>query len=293
MHRRTLFALFIALFFLVPGPALAMPFTSDRIVVRVEGEGDDVILIPGLTSSPEAWKNVVKDVPGHRYHLVQIRGFASTAVEGNAKGDLLGGVSREIARYIAEARLKKPAVIGHSMGGTIALMIGARHPDLLSKLMVVDQVPFMGALFAPPGATADAVRPIADAILAGMRAATPEARAKNMEQMTGAMVRNADERQLVTKSAIDSDRALTEKSFHELIITDLRPELSKIRVPAEILYVTPAGPQFSDAQIDAAYTELYKNLGGARLVRVPESAHFIMYDNPAFFHAAVKAFLAR
>jgi pimeloyl-ACP methyl ester carboxylesterase len=291
MHRRTLFALLIALFALGPMPTLARPFVSDRITVSIKGSGSDVILIPGLTSSPDAWKYAVEAVPGHRYHLVQVKGFAGSPAEGNAKGDLLNGVSAEIARYIATEKLNKPAIIGHSMGGTIALMIGARHPQAISRLMVVDQVPFMGALFAPPGSTIDVIRPIAEGVRGGMRAATPEARQKNLEATTTAMVRNTAERPNVLQAAIASDRAVSENTFYELVVTDLRPELPKITVPAEILYVTPAGPQFTDAQIDAGYAAFYAGIQGAKLTRVPDSAHFVMYDNPDFFHAAMKAFL--
>jgi pimeloyl-ACP methyl ester carboxylesterase len=66
-----------------------------------------------------------------------------------------------------------------------------------------------------------------------------------------------------------------------------------ILIPAEILYVTPAGTPFTDAQIDRAYQFSYAGLKGAVLTRVPNSAHFIMYDNRDAFHAAMKAFLAR
>jgi pimeloyl-ACP methyl ester carboxylesterase len=293
MTRRMLLALLVLFGLMGPVAATAKPFVSDRISVTVTGKGSDVILIPGLTSSPAAWKYAVEAVPGHRYHLVQVKGFAGTPAEGNAKGGLLDGVTAEIARYIVESKLDRPAVIGHSMGGTIALTIGARHPAAISRLMVVDQVPFMGIMFGPPGTTAETVRPTADTILAQMRAATAEARAKSIGDMTGGMVKTDAERPGVVKSALDSDRDVTQNSFHELIVTDLRPELPKIVVPAEILYVTPAGTPFTDAQIDGAYQFSYAGLKGAVLTRVPNSAHFIMYDNRDAFHAAMKAFLAR
>ncbi|MGV3482416.1 MAG: alpha/beta fold hydrolase [Sphingobium sp.] len=292
MTRRMLLALFALLGLFAPMAAQAKGFASDRITVTVQGKGPDVILIPGLTSSPAAWKYAVPAVPGYRYHLVQVKGFAGIAPEGNAKGDLLAGVTSEIARYVAEARLKRPAVIGHSMGGTIALMIGARHPAAIARLMVVDQVPFMGMMFGPPGSTGETIRPTADAILAQMRANSAEAREKSIGAMTGGMVKTDAERPAVVKSALDSDRAVTENTFHDLIVTDLRPELARIAVPAEVLYVTPAGTPFTDAQIDAAYQASYAGLKGAKLMRVPNSAHFIMYDNPIAFHAAMKAFLS-
>ena len=59
-------------------------FTSDRISVETRGSGPDVVLIPGLTSSPRAWESTVAAVPGYRYHLVQVAGFAGAPAEANA-----------------------------------------------------------------------------------------------------------------------------------------------------------------------------------------------------------------
>jgi pimeloyl-ACP methyl ester carboxylesterase len=58
-----------------------------------------------------------------------------------------------------------------------------------------------------------------------------------------------------------------------------------------VLYVTPAGVPLSDAQMDAVYAASYASLKGARLVRIPDSAHFIMADNPGRYRAEMKAFL--
>lgn len=267
-------------------------FTSNRITVVAEGEGPDVVLIPGLTSSPTAWRGTTPQVPGHRYHYVQVRGFAGVPAAANATGKVAEPVAAEIARYIREQRLAKPALIGHSMGGTMALMVAARHPALVSKVMVVDQIPFMGAMFGPPGTTAESVQPIADALLARMKAATPEAREQNLLAMSNAMVRDEAQRAMVIAEAKASDRDVSANAYHELIVTDLRPELHNITVPATVLYVTPAGVPLTDAQMDAVYQAAYANLKGVKLVRVPDSAHFIMSDNAAFFQARMKAFLA-
>lgn len=276
-------------------PAAAGPenFTSDRITVVAEGSGPGVILIPGMTSSPSAWRGTTAAVPGYRYHYVQVKGFAGTAAEANARGMVSAPVAEEIARYIEAQKLDRPAVIGHSMGGTMALMIAARHPDAVSKVMVVDQLPFMGAVFGPPGTTAESVRPTAEALRSQMAANSPEERRKRIEAMAGSMVRDDAQRKLVLADAMASDPETTANAFHELIVTDLRPELASITAPVTVLYVTPAGAPLSDAQIDAAYKAAYQPLDGARLVRIPESAHFIMSDNPERFRAEMKAFLLR
>ncbi len=288
MIRTAIAAAFIVL---AAAPAAAK-FASDRITVTTQGSGPDVILVPGLTSSPAAFKYVAQDVPGYRYHFVQVKGFAGTPAEANATGNVSKPVAEEIARYITSEHLKAPAIVGHSMGGTIAMMVAARHPQAVSKLMVVDMPPFMGQMFGGPNATSASVTPMADAITNSMAAMPTEARRKQIDQMTGAMVRTDSERQAVLDSAHNSDPAAVGHAYRELIVTDLRPELAKIAVPATILYVTPAGAPLNDAQIDAYMTASYANLKGAKLTRIPDSAHFIMYDARPRFTQELKTFLS-
>lgn len=128
-------------------------FESGRLHVRVDGEGPrDIILIPGLSSSPEVWDSTVAHLgAGWKVHRIHVQGFAGAPAKANAEGDVAAPVAEEIARYIRENGLSKPVVVGHSMGGTMGMMLAARHPDLVGKLMVVDMVPFMGAMFGAPG----------------------------------------------------------------------------------------------------------------------------------------------
>jgi pimeloyl-ACP methyl ester carboxylesterase len=294
IQRRGVFAgLLLAMgLALLPATAAAKGFGSDRIVVTTQGTGKDVILIPGLSSSPRVWTEMVVAVPGYRYHLVQVRGFAGVEKGGNVDGDVAAPVAEEIARYIAEMQLKDVSVIGHSMGGTMAMMLSARHPGSVSKLMVVDMLPFLGAMFGGPAATPATLKPIAERIMTGMKTSAPEAYAKQLEATIGGMVANEKMRPAALDDSMKSDRDVSARAYGELVVTDLRPELSKITARTMVLYVTPRGAPVTDAQMDGFYIASYANLKGAVLKRVPASAHFIMWDNAPFFQAEVKAFLA-
>src|SRR3546814_18143740 len=126
----------------MPGEALAASvFSSRRISVTVHGSGPDVVMIPGLGSAPSIWQSAIAAVPGYRYHLVQVKGFAGTAAEANASGPILEPVAKEIVRYITAMDLRRPRIIGHSMGGTLAMMLAARYPASTGKVMVVDMLP--------------------------------------------------------------------------------------------------------------------------------------------------------
>ena len=283
-------ALFTAAALIAASPAFAA-FQSDRISVTTEGSGPDVVLIHGLASSPRVWKGTIERVPGYRYHLVQIAGMGATPPGGNAQGAVIAPVAEEVARYIAEEKLGKPALVGHSMGGTIAMMVAARHPDEVGKLMVVDMHPFVGQLYGGPTATADSVRPIADAMRARSAKATPEERDRERRGTVTAMINTESERAGPIEDSLASDPNAVANAFAELIVTDLRPELKSITAPTTVLYVTPAGAPFTDEQMDAGYKAAYADLSGVMLKRIPKSAHYIMLDAPDAFADEVKAFL--
>jgi len=271
-------------------------FASDRMHVRVDGAegGRDIILIPGLSSSPEVWDGTVEHLgDGWRVHRIHIQGFAGADAKGNATGPVAAPVAEEIARYITESGLDHPAVVGHSMGGTIGLMLAARHPDLVGRLMVVDMVPFMGAMFGPPGTTAESVVPVADQVYAGMMSAPLEQYRQQAAASITGMIATESRRAGPLEDSATSDRAVSSSAFRELIVTDLRPELSKITAPTEVLYVKFNDPRMTPEITDAIYQMSFSTLPGAALTRIDNSAHFIFLDQPDAFNAALDAFLAR
>ena len=274
-----------------PGAMGGEAFRSDRISVVTQGSGPDVVLVHGLRSSRDVWRELVAAVPGYRYHLIQMNGFAGTSVPVAASGGFLDATAAEIARYISETGLVRPALIGHSMGGTLGTMIAARHPSLVSRLMVVDMIPFMGGLFGPPGTTAETVKPTADALRARMLGSDAPTLRKTIEDTIATMVKRDDRRAEAVHHGLTSDNAQSAQAFHELIVTDLRPELVNIKVPVTVLYVRSPAVPITDAQMDAYYKASFANVPQAKLVRIPDAYHFIMWDAPQRFAEEVRTFL--
>jgi pimeloyl-ACP methyl ester carboxylesterase len=289
--RRMFLACLVALAASSLAPAFGADFSSGRISVRTVGEGSDVVLIPGLGSSPRVWRELIAAVPGHRYHLVQVSGFAGQSAGANTEGAVAAPVAEEIARYIAVGGLHKPAVIGHSMGGTIGIMLAGRHPGMVSRLMVVDMLPFLGVMFGPAGTTADSVKPTADALLAQMRSADAAARQARTTAALARMIDTVAMRPGAVDDSLSSDADVSARAYHELVVTDLTPELSRIDVPTTVLYVVPNAPGMTAEKVDRWYAAAYAPLKGATLRRVDGSAHFIMWDQSQQFQAEVRGFL--
>ena len=272
----------------------AAPFTPTRFTVVTEGptpgKAPDVLLIPGLASSREVFAAEARLLsPSFRLHLVQLSGFAGQPAGPNANGPIFPGVVDELHQYIAANHLQHPAVIGHSMGGLLALMLAQAHPEDVSKLLIVDALPFYGLVFNP-NATVEAVRQQGQAMHDGMLAASPEEFAASQPPFIARMVHSPDGLKAVSAASLASDRTVFANAMLEDLTTDLRPGVASVKAPTTVLYSCDPS-QGSAADVEALYRSAYAGMPDVHFTRIDNSLHFIMYDQPAAFHNAVLTFL--
>lgn len=275
----------------IPSSAAAPAFVSDRLSVEVVGAGPDVILIPGYSCSREVWRATADRLKAtHRVHLVQLAGFAGEAWT-HRDGPLLEPAVEALAGYVQSAGLSKPAVIGHSMGGLSALMLAQRHPEAVGRVMAVDNLPFFSALFGPQVTPATA-RPFADQ--AAQALLTQDEASMRAAQQQGAvgLARDPATRAAMVEWSLTSDRQALATAIHEVMTTDVRPNLAGMTTPVTALYASDAEGGVPAARADAMWSREYATLPGVKLIRVDGSRHFIMADQPQRFAELVDQFLA-
>lgn len=269
------------------------PFAPTRFTVTTEGPATApaVLLLPGLTSGREVFDAEVKMLAtNHRLYRLQINGFAGQPAGPNASGPFLEPVVAELHQYIAANHLH-PAVIGHSLGGLLGLMLAQSHPEDVQKLLIVDSLPFYALVFSPQ-ATVAIVTPQAAAMHDRIAALSDEAYAAQAGQTASYLVLNPEGQKIVAADSRNSDRIVMAHAMYEDMITDLRPALASVKTPATLLYPFDAaavGPDSS--KIDAVYTGAYSTMPNLTIHRIDSSRHFIMFDQPAAFDKEVQVFL--
>ncbi|MCE1117349.1 MULTISPECIES: alpha/beta fold hydrolase [Pseudomonas] len=294
MRTRTLLAAIGTAFSISAASATQpAPGIQPRISVAVEGAGPDVILIPGLASSREVWADLAAKLrQHHRLHLVQAAGFAGSPAVPSVDGQVAAPLAEAVANYIRNERIEAPAVIGHSLGGEVALMLGARHPDQVGRLMVVDALPFY-TLLIDPSATRETAGPQAAALREAMLAA-PVEQAETLQSATVArLVKTEGARPAVIAAALHSDRTTVANAVHELMTTDLRAELDQIQAPMKVVYAYDPLYGVPASNVDALFGTAYASAANVSFKRIDGSFHFIMLDQPEVFAGAVMEFLAQ
>lgn len=268
----------------------ASAFTSDRLSIEVVGQGPDVILIPGFASSREVWRPLAERLSGtHRVHLVQLAGFAGEPWT-HGDGPFIEPVLGELALYVETAGLERPAVIGHSMGGLIGLMLAQREPELLGRVMSVDSLPFFSVLYGPQ-VTVETARPYAEQTARGMLAMDDAAFQAGQQQVAIGMVRDEATRAAMVDWSVASDRQALASAIRDVMLADARPQLAAMTTPVWAVYASDADGGAPGDVADALWSREYASLPRVRLVRVDGARHFIMADQPERFAGIVEAFL--
>jgi N-formylmaleamate deformylase len=271
-----------------PAPASpAAPF-----VASIVGTGPPMILIPGLLSSGDVWSATVEHFKDrYECHVLTLAGFAGQpAIDGPSP--FLDTVRQGVIRYIADHKLTRPVIVGHSLGGFLAFWIASTAPDRVGAVVAVDGVPYLSALMNP-AATPDSIRGQAEKMRELYASFTPQQiRAQSQMSLASMMKSPADvERALVWAEA--SAPKAAGQAMYEMMVTDLRDQMGKITAPVLLLAAGDfAKDDATREQVRASYEAQVAKVPKHTVTLVPEARHFIMLDAPSALWKAMDTFLA-
>lgn len=279
----------------------AMPLQAETATVgtlKVERHGDHgraVILIPGLQGGPWVWQGTLEHLrKNHVVYALTLAGFDGVPAPA-AGGNLFDRADASLLQLIEQHKIVKPLLVGHSLGGTLALRFAGEHPALISGVVAVDGLPIFPGM---ERVNAEQRKAMAAQMQQQMAALTPaqfQTQALGYMQSIGVI-----DPQLAAHFApmnARSDIKASAQYMAEDLAFDGRAGLKQANVP--ILEISPYhAPDFSqppmimsEAQKTAYYQSLLTDAPNAKVVSISPSRHFVMLDQPAKFQQVLDDFL--
>jgi len=265
---------------------------TESFSVKIEGEGKPLILIPGLTCSGEVWKETVaKFKSEYECHILTLAGFAGQAPI-NIEGGYLPKVEKELVNYIRSNFETKPIIVGHSLGGFMALSINQHTVDLVEKIVIVDSFPFYSAAMMPT-ATEETAKPQAE-MMKNMMLNSEQAAFEAQQKMTlQMMIEDSEKVEIALKWSLDSDRATAAAAMCEIMTTDLRKEMESAKAPILVFGSWAAGKDYgiTKEMTENIYKTQFEGAESCKISMAETAKHFIMWDEQDWFLEEVTAFL--
>jgi pimeloyl-ACP methyl ester carboxylesterase len=250
--------------------------------VTKTGTGNrSIIFIPGFACSGEVWDETrSKYEKNYTCYTLTMAGFAGAKIKPNAS---FKNWETEIANYIKEKKIEKPVLVGHSMGGGLALAIASDYPDLIGKIIVVDALPCLSALMNPAFKSKE--NNDCAEIVNQMTSLTNEQFYQMQKKSIPRILEDTSRQELVINWSVLSDRKTFAEMYCDFSNTDLREKIKTIKCPSLILleaYFT---------NLDGVIKEQYKNLNTAKLQYASKGLHFIMYDDKDWYFRQMDDFI--
>ena len=254
--------------------------TTDQGIVHYEvfGRGRPVILLHGWLGSWGVWQETMTFLgQSYRTYALDFWGFGESGKKRDSYA--VSDFVRLVDQFMEQLGIVRAPLVGHSMGGTVSLAAAIQYPERVSRVTVIGS-PIMGSSLAVLLKLA-AIRPIAIlvhnlmwALKLGIRVYSP--------------IVTRDRR---WSSMMDRDlsRTTLESFLHSIASlreTDLRPNLTQIKVPTMGIY------GYRDVIVDPGqWKPLLEGIPHARVERPKNAGHFPMLDEPTYFMETVKEFL--
>jgi len=260
--------------------------------VTKTGAGRPMILIPGLFCSGKVWDGTVEHFKDRfECYEITLPGFAGQPpIQSDS---ILSTITGQLADFIKQNNLKNPIIVGHSLGGFIALQLAVDHPGQVGELIIVSSAPFLPALSMSANVTIDSTRKIGLMIKNSMKNLTAVQIGQYQKFTLPTMIRDSSKISLVADMAVKSDPFTQAQVMYELFSTDLRADMKNIHCPVLVL-----GDWISYKKYGATHETVLKNytdqfiLAKNVTITINDSSyHFIMYDEPKWFYQQIESFL--
>lgn len=248
---------------------------------RIEGEGIPIIILHGFLGMSDNWKSLATQFAsaGFQVHALDLRNHGKSFHSEEFNYEVM---VEDVKNYIHVHQLTNSIVLGHSMGGKVAMLLATTYPNLVSKLIIADIGP---KYYAPHHQT----------ILAGLNAVdfSKKPSRSDVEQILSNCITDFGTRQFLLKNLYWKTPEQLAFRFNLQVFND-KIETIGTALPFENKFEGPTlflrGSK-SDYILDSDFETIYYHFPMASIVTIDNAGHWLHAENPKDFQLNVMQFL--
>ncbi|WP_396211033.1 alpha/beta fold hydrolase [Flavobacterium sp.] len=248
---------------------------------RIEGQGKPLLIIHGFLGMSDNWKSFgfLYAAEGFQTHMLDLRNHGRSFHSENFSYEVM---AQDVLEYCQQHNLEKIFIIGHSMGGKVAMLFATKYPEMMEKLIVADIGP---KYYAPHHQD----------ILAGLNAvdfsSKPDRTA--VEEILFPFIPDYGTRQFLMKSLYWKEPGQLAFRFNLDVFNRKVEEVGKT-LPENAIFEKPTlfirGGN-SNYILDADFLEIKEHFPNLELATIPNTGHWLHAENPNLFFRETALFL--
>jgi pimeloyl-ACP methyl ester carboxylesterase len=239
-----------------------------------------LLILHGFLGMSDNWKTLASQFSADfQVHNLDLRNHGRSFHSANFNYEVM---AQDVAGYCRIHKLQNIFIIGHSMGGKVAMLLAATHPDLVAKLIVAD----IGPKFYPAHH---------QDILAGLNAVdfSVKPSRSQVEDTLSKYITDFGTRQFLMKNLYWQEPTQLAFRFNLAVFNEKIDEIG-IQLSENLIFNNPTlfirGGN-SRYILDSDFADIKKQFPNAIIETIPDAGHWLHAENPAEFYRKTKSFL--
>ncbi|WP_281237984.1 alpha/beta fold hydrolase [Flavobacterium praedii] len=248
---------------------------------KIEGTGKPLLILHGFLGMSDNWKSLGTQfvADGFQVHLLDLRNHGRSFHSDDFSYELM---AQDVFEYCQANGLESIVIIGHSMGGKIAMLVATLYPNLVDKMIVADIGP---KFYAPHHQD----------ILAGLNAVDFSVKPSRnaVEEVLKVHIPDFGTRQFLMKSLYWQEPGQLAFRFNLKVFNKKIEEIGKA-LPAASIFEKPTlfirGGN-SNYILDSDFDMIKNYFPVSEITTIPNVGHWLHAENPKLFYELASAFL--
>jgi len=248
---------------------------------RIEGEGKPLLVIHGFLGMSDNWKSFssLYAAEGFQVHLLDLRNHGKSFHSDEFNYTLM---SDDVLKYCKQKNLDSVCIIGHSMGGKVAMLFATTYPEMVDKLIIAD----IGPKYYPPHH---------QDILAGLNAVDFSAKPDRteVEEILYPFIPDLGTRQFLMKNLYWVQPEQLAFRFNLSVFNAQIDTIGEALLPANqflkpTLFIRGGNSNYI---LDSDIPKIRTHFPNFTLATIPNVGHWLHAENPKLFFSETSKFL--